>query len=168
MEQISKEEKLKYWGEGDWVDEQDNVEFEHNGLRCLVTRVCMPDGPDHIYGGHLCGYVALPEEMLKYKEAELPDFDIHGGITFHDEHLMLKQEAVGFDCAHSSDICPSMEMLTRKLKSHAYIRSSILFKSYKNIHFVIDETKYLADQVSYWMKNKTLDGFTRSEYEQRE
>lgn len=36
-------------------DEPDRVEFSASGFRCIVLR-------DLAYGGHLCGYVAVPPE----------------------------------------------------------------------------------------------------------
>lgn len=47
------------WGEGPWEGEDDRVEFEHAGLKCLVLR-----GPM----GSWCGYVAVPMDHPWYRQ----------------------------------------------------------------------------------------------------
>lgn len=41
------------WPQGPWTDEPDEETFEHAGLACRIIR--------HSRGGHLCGYVRVPE-----------------------------------------------------------------------------------------------------------
>ena len=122
------------WGDGDWQEEPDKVQWtdEETGLPCLVVR-----GPS----GALCGYAGVPKSHpwfgKDYMECTLktpcderycghaPDcnLDAHGGITFADScsprkdnaelgicHVIPGDEKVwwfGFDCAHSGDVCPS-------------------------------------------------------------
>lgn len=45
------ENKLKEFGAGPWMDEPDHVEFEHEGVPCIIHRNAM---------GAWCGYAAVP------------------------------------------------------------------------------------------------------------
>jgi hypothetical protein len=145
------DEKLSCWGYGEWVEEPDEVFFTHEGLDCKVLRVYCQDGPNHIYGGHLNGYVRIPKDHIYYKkEYDDIECDVHGGLTYSRNEL--EGWWIGFDCAHHEDIVPSMdhffivseEMLElRKI----YPFSRVWERSYKNIKFVIEECKKLAEQM---------------------
>lgn len=81
---------------------------------------------------------------------------MHGSVTFNDFH---KDNLywIGFDCAHSTDILPSMEMLKKRYNFHAspldelrekYKDSPIFNPTYKNISYAIGECKSLAEQLA--------------------
>lgn len=148
---FDKEEKLKAWGRGPWVDEKDFERFVHKGIECLVRRTD---------SGILCGYVIIPEDSFFNGLAGLSEFDeafdVHGGITCYgvDENDMI---IIGFDCAHPHDICPLIQknypLLNEKWKAFAkhYKLSeglkSFFTPTYKTWDFVMEETKRLADQI---------------------
>jgi hypothetical protein len=156
-----REEKLRWWGQGEWLDEPDIVEFEHLGFTCKVLRVCLEDGRDlkHRFGGFLNGYVAIPSDHPFYQKAyEKIPINCHGGLTFGectDRHL------IGFDCAHSFDYIPSTEHLKKTipslikiekelegLKKNSMFKDSPIFqKTYRNMEFVIAECKKIAEQL---------------------
>lgn len=48
---MTEETKLQKWGAGPWLEEPDHVEFEHEGVPCIIHR-----GPL----GAWCGYAAVP------------------------------------------------------------------------------------------------------------
>lgn len=73
--------------------------------------------------GHLCGYVCV-----NHKNEEI-GFEAHGGVTFYEEKF-------GFDCAHAGDGNPSESCSEQE------------DESYKNIHFVKNECRKLALQIS--------------------
>lgn len=57
-----------------------------------------------------CGYVLIPEKHPLYRkhyiELERKDIDInvHGGLTYSDDHLLVTREwCLGFDCNHFMD-----------------------------------------------------------------
>ena len=62
--------------------------------------------------GHRCGYVALPAGhplfRVKYANPAMPDFDVHGGITFST--LIDGYWVLGWDAAHAGD-APDPELL---------------------------------------------------------
>ena len=147
----TRELKKQSWGDGEWVNEPDFLEFEDRGYKCIVSRITEA-------GGHLCGYITLPENHpWRKQEYHEIDCEVHGGITFSEENEE-GDHMIGFDCAHSSDICPGsagsggtflqfMTALTDpiNLKRH---------KSYKNMDFVIKELKKLVTQAIKAKDNK--------------
>lgn len=97
---------------GPWHSEPDHVDFEHEGLACILHR-----GPS----GAWCGYVAVPPGHAwhgkDYGEVESsnPDLRVHGGLTYSDKcqgsicHVAKPGESddvwwLGFDCAHHLDL----------------------------------------------------------------
>ena len=164
MHLFEKEQKIKWWGGGEWVDEPDVCHFMHNEIQCLIFRVAARDGPkgNHIFGGHLCGYVVIPENCPKWKFEEVPDFDVHGGITFSNIQDHLDKYVIGFDCAHGGDIVPSMKEIINDIyeKCFKWMKKGAAEKfmelnnrvnprpTYKNIEFVKKECESLADQLN--------------------
>lgn len=153
---IKKETKIKILGEGLWVDEPDYAEFEHCGMKCFVIRIAFPDGPK--FGGHFCGYVEIPSSHPLYGKDlicdEENDFEVHGGVTHSEYHVFFEKYLVGFDCGHTFDVIPSQEKIyseiyseIEKLKEKLFTNSKFLDRSYKDIDFVIKETKKLAEQL---------------------
>lgn len=134
------------WGIGEWTDEPDYVAFMHNGIRCEIMRNCV---------GAICGYIIVeanhPWHTKDYHDI---DAEVHGGLTF----AQLDEDGsywVGFDCAHSGDIAPSCEKSMAKSREGLKLKHPNLFSeravgffaaTYKNINFVTEECKRLADQ----------------------
>ena len=164
VELYTKEDKEKHLGKGPWVDEPDEVSFEHADMQCLITRVILREPvPGEVwFGGHLCGYVIIPEYHplfgCKWGCNDLDDFDVHGGITYSD---FFSEEGfmIGFDCGHSRDVVPSMESIREEInftlkKDHpnafeGHPNLEKLFqRTYRDIPCVIQECKKLAEQVS--------------------
>lgn len=147
---LSEEDKLTWWGEGPWIDEPDYVEFEHKGIKCIVKRVFFYEGV-HVFGGHFCGYCNIPEYHPLYNKFDGDSFDnfsflsVHGGITFAENGW------IGFDCAHARDIIPSMVMnkeISDRMSEIMGVENDIShYKRYKELNFVEDEVKRLADQI---------------------
>ncbi|HWY36250.1 MAG TPA: hypothetical protein VNX68_16510, partial [Nitrosopumilaceae archaeon] len=109
--------KLKYLGYGEWVEEPDLVIFEYKGIECKIVRIFFPDGTDHFFGGHLCGYIKVPEGHDWIGQSCDLDVPTHGGITF-GKYLLGNDEKtdywIGFDCAHGNDVIPSMVLTKAK------------------------------------------------------
>ncbi len=157
---FSKEEKLRWWGPGEWVEEPDYMEFTHEGYRCKVVRAAAQEPSieiECVFGGHLCGYILIPKEHPYFKLTEkdydkgkIP-IDVHGGITFFEEGDQGKW--TGFDCGHSYDLVPSMQEIKDKMrlefetKFPQFKNSPLWQSSYKNIDFVIAECKSMAEQL---------------------
>ena len=143
--------KLQLYGYGEWIDEPDELRFEHNGIKCLILRNDM---------GALCGYCQLPEGH-KYYEKDYNDilYEAHGGLTFSGDREKLGLDGfwIGFDCAHSHDITPSCESflkqirasLSNKIRDLAKILDSspIFERTYKNMAYVEKECRKLAEQI---------------------
>lgn len=158
------EDKEKWWGEGEWVSEPDNVEFIYKDYRCRIVRIVAFEGlgGGHVFGGHLCGYVQVPDDLKLFDKGYDLDFDVHGGITYNEKDDDEKNW-IGFDCAHLNDYQPSTEYLYKtcpefiKIKEESknifknigidYDTSFVNLKTYKNLEFCINECKNLVDQV---------------------
>lgn len=131
----------------EWDSEPDRVEFTHCGLRCLILR-----GPM----GSLNGYVELPESSNAWGMDHMWEnpFEVHGGITFSGTLDQIMQEetyyAVGFDTAHAGDLSPALDRRGWSVGEGVY----------RNLEFVTNETKSLAEQVAATLPNiATMDLF---------
>lgn len=141
------------WIRGEWDNEPDKAQWidEKTGLDCLMVR-----GPS----GALCGYVGVPESNqwfdVDYGLVEAPDsewLDVHGGLTFGDRCNPSTDESrhvchsgdianktvfwLGFDCAHSDDICPQYHKEDETLFD----------RTYKTLAYVKNQVELLASQV---------------------
>lgn len=126
------------------------VLFYHAGYMCVILR------PGLCYGDwHLCGYVVLPAghplrtledgaDSYSY-DRRITRLEVHGGVTFYgtlspdlisDDGRVF---AIGFDCNHGFDL--SRERMGRFFSETA---------KYRDIQYVINETKSLAEQVKKW------------------
>jgi hypothetical protein len=139
---FSGNDKLEKWGQGEWVDEPDQVFAEYKNIKCKLLR--------HLFLGHFCGYVMLPVDhpWIKLNPFKL-DCYVHGGITYgRDEG---DGYWLGFDCAHAWDLIPAnskiMEDVKEEMKEKFPNFPSSYQESYKNLAFVIAECQNLADQV---------------------
>ena len=122
-----------------WEQEPDRLEFEHDGMMCLILR--MPEM------GGLCGYVGLPPGHPAYgldydKIDEKYHIAVHGGLTLAGEgDGDLRPSGywwVCFDCAHAGDLVPGLYRISP---------GQILYNEYRDIDYVIRETKALAEQL---------------------
>ena len=156
-------QKLEWFGYGEWVEEPDEVDFEHSGFTCKVIRVVKYEGVklEHAFGGHFCGYVRIPQGHPWYGEKAYDiDCSVHGGLSWSGPPPFDNNDEwwVGFDCGHSGDIIPSMgkmlgeirekdPMLKKLYNMHKDIRH-LFAESYKTFHYAIGETQDLAQQAS--------------------
>ncbi|WP_462370335.1 hypothetical protein [Oxalobacter formigenes] len=130
MEKIDKSK----WGDGPWMSEPDYEKWTDaaTGLECLIRRSVT---------GALCGYVKIPEDNplhnVAYQNKPLSQILVHGGLTFAGDIENDGQYWVGFDCAHYTDICPAI-----------FIMPGFNRGEYKDIEFVRQQCRLLADQVS--------------------
>lgn len=159
---FTSEEKLDWWGYGEWVEEPDEIKFEHLGIECIVLRIAIRELHSqefHMFGGYFNGYIRIPTDHPYYqKRYEDMDIDCHWGLTFgecSDGHW------VGFDCAHSGDYIPSIEKLKKThpsmmkwrkeeemLKKEFNLNNSPIFqKNYRNINYCIEQCKSMAEQL---------------------
>lgn len=157
---LTPELKRKHWGEGPWVEEEDFQEAKINGYDCIIRRIAVWDGHDldHLFGGHLCGYVKIPEDhpFFQYtwdQWSEL-DIDVHGGITF------CQNGWIGFDCAHTNDVTPSLlKSKSEWLEDVFPSLSSFPDPTYKDLEFVKGELKDLTMQLKGHPKPRKKDEF---------
>lgn len=134
------------WPSGPWDSEPDKMQWrdEATGLACLIHR-----GP---LGG-LCGYVGMPpRHPLFGKDYNDVNADANGGLTFSDKCQEQRGDGsgichvapgepelwwLGFDCAHSWDICPGYP------RGHRDDRAT-----YKTVAYVKNQCRKLAQQLA--------------------
>lgn len=159
---FTSDEKIKWWGYGEWVEEPDLVEFQHNGIDCKVMRTAIQEPyakEFDMFGGYLCGYVRISSDHPYYqKRYEDINVQCHYGLSSGkcgDEHW------IGFDCGHSGDYIPSTEHMKKtapcaqelrneeeELKKRFNLHDSPIFnRTYRNIQFCIEQCKDVADQL---------------------
>lgn len=145
------EEKKEWFGDGEWINEPDLVEFKYKEYDCTILRTCMVESNGSKFGGYLCGYVKIPENNKFYnKNYSSMNIDVHGGLTFAE----FKGDGywIGIDCAHSFDLVPSSEKFKQSNEDMIELRkqfpdSRIWENTYKNISFVEAELKSIVDQI---------------------
>lgn len=154
MHELTSDEKLEAWGLGEWVEEADYCEFDHKGYVGIVKRVYYKHGNGPIELGHFCGYVVIPKGHPWHgKDYGNLDCEVHGGLTYH-ESLQHFDYVIGFDCAHSGDICPGTAKIMQQSRKSIEERfpelnlhkTKLWEESYKNMDFVKEEIKKLVDQ----------------------
>lgn len=162
------DEKLKWWGYGEWVEELDEVRFVHKGIECRIIRIAGPELDENRYGGHLCGYIKVPKDHVCYgKGYDDIEIDVHGGLTYseidQENHNYLPPEGhwIGFDCVHAGDYHPSVEYMKKTMpelieierKSKERLKKfgmneNIFQNTYKNINYCIQECKSVVEQLN--------------------
>lgn len=137
--------KLKFMGQGEWIDECDKMHFTYKGYECRILRnfVKEPYCKEEAYfGGYLCGYVKFNKELLNEDE-----INCHGGITF------CENSWIGFDCSHSTDYVPTMEEFKKRYANEIlpipeeFKQYSLFNPVYRNMEFCIEECKQIVEQV---------------------
>ncbi len=113
-------------------------EYKLYGIPCRIIRN---------YSGCWCGYVSLSKNHQDYKNQDNIEsiYDVHGGITFNkywdiEGSIYNSYIWLGFDCAHSGDICPIKSYSSYRVQNH---NDSV----YRDIHYVKTEVDKLAKQV---------------------
>ncbi len=147
------EQKIEWFGPGEWVEESDQATFEHAGFKCLVMRGVAADYYGQSFGGYFCGYVQIPPNHPWYGKAyEDIECECHGGLTFASERFDEDRFWVGFDCSHGEDITPSIEFILsprrKKEQNEFYERYPNWKRTYKNIQYAIVETQSIAEQAA--------------------
>jgi len=155
---LSEKEKLHWFGDGEWIKEPDFFEFTYRHFDCKIFRTCIKEPYSekfHIFGGHLCGYVLVPEDH-PYFEMKYQDMGIncHQGLTF-SEMDSQKRYWIGFDCGHYVDYIPSLEKFKTENKilkepyplPEGFEKFSIFNPVYRNIEYCIGECISIVDQL---------------------
>jgi hypothetical protein len=145
------------WDDGPWKSEPDKAQWidAATGLDCLIHR-----GPS----GALCGYVGVPPGhrfhgsdysavLFDTEDGDSSYPEVHGGLTFSDSCAETTREDgrgichipepgrpadvwwLGFDCAHSGDLCPSYDR-------------SWEYGTYRDLEYVKREVESLARQLA--------------------
>lgn len=153
---LTSDDKLKIFGYGEWVEEIDFIKFVYCDYECMVLRAVISDigfdGIDRPFGGHLCGYVKVPEEHILFgKDPNDIPVDVHWCLTFSECHG--KDHLIGFDCAHSGDLVPSVYKMKGNTENYIFLPPQGLEKhpwfnpTYKNIKYCIDECCHIVQQL---------------------
>jgi hypothetical protein len=167
------EQKLAWFGYGEWVEEPDLYEFAYKNYKCIVIRIVSRDGPQekHVFGGYLCGYVQVPTEHPYFgKDYDDMDIECHGDLTYSEGEGEVW--LIGFDCAHSGDYCPSREFFNKtnprmqefrkKFPIPKELKGYGLFDPvYRNMQFCIDQCKSIVNQLIEVMNERTKTTKTR-------
>ncbi|EOI00711.1 hypothetical protein UAY_01814 [Enterococcus moraviensis ATCC BAA-383] len=116
--------------------EGNEKDFQYCGYQCHIRRVGVP------YSGHLCGYIEIPrvhilhglsyDEIESFYNYELP---AHYGLTFSGEVEGIQW--IGFDCAHSGDLCPMYAEGFEKFRNET--------DTYKDMDYVEKNIKEVVD-----------------------
>lgn len=136
------------------IEDFDFARFTHQGFPCIVRR--------GLWTGAWCGYVGVgkshPFFKKGYSNELLNDIRVHGGLTFaspcfedgevgicHPDDGNDERFWFGFDCAHAGDYIP---VAYREVKFMEALNALFGHRAdqYRDIDYVVGETKRLADQ----------------------
>ena len=144
----SKQCKKLYSKKNNFKIEKD---WMYKKYRCVVIMTSM---------GHKCGYVGITKKHFLYNKDywSIPDFDVHGGITFSDggknSDYPIKSNLwwFGFDCAHASD-AKDLSVVDNYIKEieKKYPIGGIL----RSLNYCISECENLVDQLK--LDNLNID-----------
>jgi len=143
---IYKDLKKKVLPPGEWIDEADEAFFDYKDIKCSVVRF-FPEGKI----GTLNGYCIIPKGHPWRNKKGIFDFeniDVHGGISY------FSRDKIGFDASHGFDDIPSMMFIREKIFEDMKERgpwneliSQIFSSKYRNMEYMIEECKKLADAI---------------------
>jgi len=142
-------ELMKTAGDGPWCKEPNRFEFKHAGFDCLAVRQ---------FHGAWCGYVGVTEEHPYFgKNYDDLQFEVHGGLTYAKEcsgvvchfsdNESKKRWWFGFDCAHAQDLVPCFGSSLQNMLNALEEKITKTKQVYRNLDYVIDEIKSLAEQL---------------------
>lgn len=128
-------------------DENERAWLSAVGYSCLAYR--------HPQLSHWCGYVGLPEGHTAHgKDYDSIDVAVHGGLTYARGTAPNSRKPdglwwIGFDCAHSGDLCPGVRRAISMVRSRgADMPDTEWPEEYRDINFVVAECESLAKQAS--------------------
>lgn len=134
------DEKLRFWGYGEWVEEADRVAFTHKGISCVLLR----EEPRKDNGGCWNAFIELPfNHPWAQKEGDLL------GCRAHEEFLFkLKVEGqlmVGISFSGPDDLVP--ESLFKSRWSITY--TCFLSRTYRNITHCVEKCCQIINEAHY-------------------
>jgi len=142
------------WGKGEWDNEPDRIDFIHAGFSCMMLRNMM---------GAWCGYVGVPSDHPAYGvnysdyDTPIPNLNVHGGLTYaspcsgticHTPQEGMPDDVwwLGFDTGHHMDVSPlDIGRMLRDTFDPGFTNGE--YGTYKNVEYVTNEVKSLADQL---------------------
>lgn len=148
--------RLHLFGDGPWIQEPDQLDFEHKGIRCQALRSQMGAWLGYCFWPEGHPHRPTSEEEFRYCRK----YNVHGGITFCNE------EKIGFDCAHADDLTPREQKISAEIevkhpfsehmnkmieelkKKHKKFRT----KTYRDMEFVQKHCRNLAEQILDYQK----------------
>ena len=150
------DEKIKWLGYGEWVEEVDFLVLEYLGFKACIRRVMVREPCTELevyFGGHLCGYVQIPKDHIYFGDNDIC-VDCHFGLTFNyanEEHW------IGFDCGHSGDIIPTIELFKKQREAAGepdpfpipkkFHDIALFHPVYRNISYCVEECVGIIDQL---------------------
>jgi hypothetical protein len=112
-------------------EEGDFYSWNYKGFDCYIQRNSFKCW---------CGYVKISKELpidFDFGSGDYFPVDCHGGITF--QSVEDDCYIIGFDCAHSGDLVPTI--------INYQVKSSFHGETYKDKNFVISETNNIVEQI---------------------
>lgn len=154
--------KEQHWGPGEWVNEPDLFRFEYKGFVCCGVRTCGWEGfnNEHLFGGYWCGYVEIPPGHPWHgKEMGDIEVDCHYGLSLSRKNPEREDWVIGFDCAHSGDLMPSLQKFKERFDKDPnfawlnyddmkkkFPNCTLFHNEYRNIEYVVSQCRYIAEQ----------------------
>lgn len=139
------------WVSGAWDNEPDKIQWEENGVPCLIVRN---------HQGAWCGYAGVHRghALFQKRYQEIDDVTVHGDLTFSEHCIGTICHSVelgeddnvwwlGFDCMHAFDFAPGLWEIMNVLDYEKRCGCQYLNGHYWTMEEVIGECKKLARQI---------------------
>ena len=141
--------KLKWFGYGEWLEEDDFVTFRYKDFKCRISRFVFLQNNENPYGGFLSGWFELSKLHPLYKASpEELNSKFSTDLTIHK--FYQDEYWVGFECAGEDDLIPSIYKDMKKNESHYLHSLEDWYKpTYKNIKYCLRELLNNIDQLGY-------------------
>ena len=136
---FNRNRKLDLFGPGEWIDEPDQVLFNHEHVTCEVIRHS---------NGFLIGLCRLPKDhSWSCEPLQKIKVEVHGKKFIFKT---VNEEYVGFSCDMVGDVIPSWnckDKLIHQVLDCMEVDEERKEAVYRNLAFVSDQCRKLADQI---------------------
>lgn len=138
---LTTEQKLKWFGYGEWVEEADTIHLEYKDYKAEIHRVDpqIKIEERQVAGGYLRGFVMVPQSHPYYgNEEKLQKIVCYNGLAFNNMNtVFLKIHIIGFSTVDLND--HFTYLLKEKCKDKDFV--------YRNMEFCIEECLNIIDQL---------------------
>jgi hypothetical protein len=149
-------QKLRWWGYGEWVEEPDIGSFMHEEFSCIIKRIFIIEPSGNVFGGHWCGKIKIPKDHLWAETVR--DFAVKQkqGLDYSESHPCPEESLeffkenikndlwIRFEYDREIDLIPSIYYVQKQIIGMVSL-FDFFDTTYKNMNYVISKCKEVAE-----------------------